>query len=281
VTKYLGILLLVVFGAMPVAAQTKLPIRIKCGGGALTDSKGQIWMADEGFSGGLVSETTGHVAGTADPNLFQTGRMAPDSGKLTYAFPVENGTYHVNLYFAELYQYDYRPRARLFDVKLQGGMFLDNFDIFGTVGAGAALVKGEDVKVTNGTLQIELDTVPGHDRAKVTAIEITQGTAAAPQLAVNFVYPDGTPVQGTLNYTVTTSQLKLGGKVPLVSGQANCVLYAAPQILGMVGQVQLNLSLTDTAGHTLWQVGMTLDSSNANINGVQSSALSVVVDKAP
>jgi len=54
---------------------------------------------------------------------------------------------------------------------------------------------------------------------------------------------------------------------------------APPQILGLVGQVQLNLSLTDTAGHVLWQIGMTLDSSNANINGVQSSALSVVVQK--
>ena len=57
------------------------------------------------------------------------------------------------------------------------------------------------------------------------------------------------------------------------------MIYAAPQILGLVGQVQLNLSLADTAGHTLWQIGMTLDSSNANIGGVQSSALSVVVQK--
>jgi hypothetical protein len=281
VRKYLGVLLMVVVASTPLAAQTKVPIRIKCGGGALTDSKGQIWTADEGFSGGLVSKTTGNVSGTPDPNLFQTGRTAPDSGKLTYTFQVANGTYHVNLYFAELNSGDYWRGARLFNVKLQGAPFLENFDIFGTVGAGKALVKSEDVTVKDGTLQIELDTISGHDRAKVTAIEITEGKdASAPQLALNFVYPDGTPVAGTLHYTVTTSQLKLGGNAPLANGQATCVLYAAPQILGLVGQVQLNLSLVDTAGHTLWQVGMTLDSSNANIAGVQSSALSVVVQKA-
>ena len=118
-------------------------------------------------------------------------------------------------------------------------------------------------------------------RSKILGIEIIPGagSAPAPQLALNFVYPDGTPVAGTLNYTVATSQTKLSGNTPLTNGQATAVLYAAPQILGLVGQVQLNLSLTDTAGHVLWQIGMTLDSSNANINGVQSSALSVVVQK--
>jgi len=150
------------------------------------------------------------------------------------------------------------------------------------VDAGTALTKGADVAVTNGAVNLEFDTVPGHDRAKILAIEIVPGTgtAPAPQLALNFVYPDGTPVAGTLNYTVTTSQTKLSGNTPLTNGQATAVLYAAPQILGLAGQVQLNLSLTDATGHVLWQVGMTFDSSSANISGVQSSALSVVVQKA-
>jgi len=280
VRKYLGLLALALLASMPAAAQTPTPIRVKCGGAALTDSSGQIWTADNGFNGGLVSKTTGAVSGTADPALFQTGRTAPDSGSLTYSFPVSNGSYHVNLYFAELNTGDYAKGARLFNVLLQGSSFLQNFDIFASAGGGAALIKGSDITVSNGAVQIELDTIPGHDRAKVTAIEITQGTGgSAPQLALNFVYPDGTPVSGTLNYTVTASQLKLSGNTPLVNGQASCVLYAAPQMLGLAGQVQLNLSLTDTAGRTLWQIGMTLDSSTANINGVQSSALSVVVQK--
>ena len=279
--KLLGIVSFVLLASLPATAQTQQPIRVKCGGSALTDSKGQVWAADFAFDGGLVSKTTGAVAGTADPELFQGGRTAPDSGTLHYNFPVSNGTYHLNLYFAELNHDDYSKGARLFNVLVQGSTYLSNFDIFGTVGSGAALIRGEDITVSNGAVALEFDTVPGHDRAKIIAIEILPGTSAAsaPQLALNFVYPDGTPVGGTLNYTITTSQLKLGGNTPLVNGQATAVLYAAPQILGLAGQVQLNMSLTDTAGHTLWQIGMTLDSSSANIGGVQSSALSVVVQK--
>jgi len=282
VRKLLGLLSLIALSSLPVAAQTQQPIRVKCGGRALTDSKGQLWAADFGFDGGSVSLMSGPVAGTSDPALYQAGRLAPDSGVLHYNFPVSNGTYHVDLYFAELASDDYRVGGRVFNVVLEGTQFLNNFDVFATVGAGKALIKGAEVTVTNGAVNLEFDTVPGHDRAKVLAIEIVPaaGPAPAPQMALNFVYPDGTPVSGTLNYTVTTSQTKLSGNTPLTNGQATAVLYAAPQILGLAGQVQLNLSLTDATGHILWQVGMTFDSSNANISGVQSSALSVVVQKA-
>jgi Malectin domain len=282
VRKLLGLLSLIALSGLPVAAQTQQPIRVKCGGRALTDSKGQLWAADFGFDGGSVSLMSGPVAGTSDPALYQAGRLAPDSGVLHYNFPVSNGTYHVDLYFAELASDDYRVGGRVFNVVLEGTQFLNNFDVFATVGAGKALIKGADVTVRNGAVNLEFDTVPGHDRAKVLAIEIVPaaGPAPAPQMALNFVYPDGTPVSGTLNYTVTTSQTKLSGNTPLTNGQATAVLYAAPQILGLAGQVQLNLSLTDATGHILWQVGMTFDSSNANISGVQSSALSVVVQKA-
>jgi hypothetical protein len=46
-----------------------------------------------------------------------------------------------------------------------------------------------------------------------------------------------------------------------------------------VGQIQLNLSLTDNAGHTLWQIGMTMDPTSVNFGSVQSSSLNVVVQK--
>jgi len=281
VRKLLGLLSLALLVTLPAAAQTQQPIRVKCGGPALMDSKGQLWAADFGFDGGTVSLMSGSVQGTTDPALYQGGRLAPDSGSLHYNFPASNGSYHVNLYFAELASGNYNIGGRVFNVLAEGNLFLKNFDIFAAAGAGTALIKSTDVTVTNGAVNLEFDTVPGHDKAKILAIEIVPGTssAAAPQLALNFVYPDGTPVSGTLNYTVSTSQTKLSGNTPLANGQATAVLYAAPQILGLAGQVQLNLSLTDTAGHTLWQIGMTLDSSNANINGVQSSALSVVVQK--
>ena len=276
--KFFGLVSLAFLVALPATAQTQQSVRVKCGGPAYTDVKGQAWAADNGYDGGLVSRTTGPVNGTSDTALYQTGRAAPDTGSLTYTFPVANGAYHVNLYFAELNPGNYSVGARVFNVKLQGNPSFRDVDIFATVGSNAALVKGADVAVTNGSVQIELDSVAGHDRAKVTAIEITQ-SANAPHMVLVFVYPDGTPVSGTLNYTMTTSLLKLGGSTPLVNGRADCVLFAAPQIMGLVGQVQLNLNLTDNAAHTLWQIGMNIDSTSVNLGNVQGSSVSVVVQK--
>jgi hypothetical protein len=279
VRKLFGMLSFLFLVSLPASAQTQQPIRVKCGGPAYTDSKGQAWAADNSFNGGLVSQITGPVSGTSDPALYQNGRLAPDSGSVIYNFPVANGTYHVNLYFAELSPGNHSVGARLFNVLLEGNPTFQNVDIFAAVGANAPLVKGTDIAVTSSAIQIELDTVPGHDRAKVEAIEIIPSTGNAPPLVLNFVYPDGTPVTGTLNYTMTTSALKLGGSTPLVNGQATCVLFTTPQMMGLIGNVQLNLSLADSAGHTLWQIGMTMDSTNVNLGAVQSSALSVVVQR--
>jgi Malectin domain len=277
--KVLGMLLLLALTGMPSVAQTQPNlIRIKCGGPAYTDSKHQAWAADYDSNGGLVSQMVGPVSGTPDAALYQHGRMPNDTEPLIYTFPLPNGAYHVNLYFAELNPGDEHVGGRVFNVKLQGNPVIQDLDIFKTVGANAALTLGSDIAVTKSEATIELDNIPGHDRGKVTAIEITQ-TQPAPELIMNFTYPDGTPVNGTLSYTMSTSALKLGGNAPLVDGQASCVLFAAPQILGLVGQIQLNLSLTDTAGHQLWQIGMTMDPTNINFGSIQKSSLNVTVQK--
>jgi hypothetical protein len=277
VRKAFGTLSLLFLMSLPAQAQTpQQPIRVKCGGLAYTDSKGQAWASDYDFSGGLVSATRGAVTGTSDPALFQNGRMPADTASLVYNFVVADGAYHVNLYFAELNPVNDVVGGRVFNVQAQGKLLLQDLDVFKTVGANAALVKSTDIAVTNGQVTIELDNVPGHDRGKITAIEITQ-SAEAPQLTLNFVHPDGTPVTGTLSYTMATSVLKLGGSTPLTDGQATCVLFAAPQILGLVGQIQVALSLTDTTGHTLWQIGMSMDPTGTNFGAVQSSTLNVIV----
>jgi hypothetical protein len=274
----IGFFLFLFLASLPAAAQTQQPIRIKCGGAAYTDSKHQNWAADSDNNGGLVSQLTGPISGTQDPALFQSGRMAPDTGPLIYTFPVANGAYHLNLYFAELNPADDHAGGRMFNVKVQGSVVMPELDVFSLVGANAALIKSRDVAVSDGSLQIEFDNLPGHDRGKVTAIEITQ-TQPAPELSMKFVYPDGTPVSGMLSYTMATSVLKVGGSTPLVNGQASCVLFGAPQILGLAGQIQLHLSLVDSIGHTLWTIGMTLDPTSVNFGLIQSSSLDVIVQK--
>jgi hypothetical protein len=280
VSKIIAILSFVFLLCLPAAAQTQQPIRVKCGGPGLTDSKGQVWSADFGFNGGTVSQAQGTVSGTSDPALYQHGRLSSsNTPPLIYTFPVADGSYHVNLYFAELFSGDDHAGSRVFNVKLQGSTVFQNLDVFAAAGANAALIKSADITVTNGAVQIELDTLAA-DHSKIEAIEIIPNSAASgPQMQLNFAYPDGTPVTGTLNYTVATSLLKLGGSSPLSNGQATCILFTSPQVMGLVGQFQLNLSLTDNSGHTLWQVAMTMDPTSVNFGAVQSSSLSVVVQK--
>jgi hypothetical protein len=164
----------------------------------------------------------------------------------------------------------------VFNVKIQGKVVFQNLDIFAEAGANASLIKGADAIVTNGVLHLEFDNVI--DNAKVNAIEILPG-ASGPSLLLNFKYPDGTPVAGTLAYTVSSSLLSFHGSSPLNNGQAQCVIFSNPSAMGISAQFQVNLSLTDTAGHTIWQFSVGMNPAQVNIGSVQSSALNVVVQK--
>lgn len=275
--KLFAVLTFVLALGFPKGVLAQQPIRVKCGGPAYTDSKGQVWQADYGFSGGILNPRSATIIGTADPTLYQTGRRNdPTVPPIQYNFPVTNGIYHVNLYFAETYYLAFMPGARVFNVKMQGNIVFQNLDIFAEAGADAALVKGADVTVTNGAVHMEFDNVV--DEAKINAIEILPG-ASGPSLLLNFKYPDGTPVAGTLAYTVSSSLLSFRGSSPLNNGQAQCVIYANPSSLGISTQFTVNLSLTDTAGHLIWQLSVGMNPAQVNIGAVQSSTLNVIVQK--
>jgi hypothetical protein len=262
----------------PTGAQAQQPIRVNCGGPAYTDSKGQVWQADTGFSGGNSETTNQQIGGTADQALSQSGRHnGGGSTVLSYAFPVANGTYNINLLFAETNPKLEYVGARVFNVKIQDALAFSKVDIFASAGARAALVKSTSVTVQDGTLKIELDNVT--QSAKVDAIEILPVPAQSPQLSLNFLYPDGTPVVGTLNYSVTSSLLSFQGNEPLNNGQAQCVLFASPSSMGISAQFQVVLSLTDSSGHVLWQITTEANPAQVNLATVQSSTLKVVVQK--
>jgi len=64
-------------------------------------------------------------------------------------------------------------------------------------------------------------------------------SVAMPQLNLNFVYPDGTPVAGSLNYKVTSGTVggtSLSGTQPLNAGRATCLLISSPKLLGLWAQ---------------------------------------------
>jgi hypothetical protein len=164
----------------------------------------------------------------------------------------------------------------VFNVKLQGALVFNNLDVFAVVGADTALIKGVDVTVTNGKIAIELDNIV--QNAKVNAIEILPGNPA-PQLALKFQYPDGTPVAGTFSYTITSTMLSFSGQEPLVNGQVTCSLLANPSTVGVSMQFTVKISLSDTVGHLLWDMNLGMNPAEVNLAAVQNSTMVVVVNK--
>jgi hypothetical protein len=275
VNKFFKLVALLAIAVWPAAAQTQPTIRINCGGGNYTDSKGQLWQADTAYNEGAASTIPDAIAGTVDPTLYQTARYSSNrETDMVYGFTVPNGQYHVNLYFAET---TFAAQgARVFNVKMQGLPVFSNLDIFAEAGAKAALIKGADITVSNGRVAIEFDDVM--QNASVNAIEILPGTSG-PQLALDFKYPDGTAVSGILHYTVSSALISFQGSVPLVNGQANCALFANPSSLGLSMQFTVNVSLSDAGGHLLWDMNLGLNPSQVNFAAVQSSTLTVTVQK--
>ena len=274
--KFLGIMAGFLLVCLPAAAQTQQPIRINCGGPAYTDTNGQVWQADTGYNTGTAFSISATTSGTTDPTLYQSYRYDGTSAPMIYSLPVANGSYRVNLLFAETNPTAQAVGARVFNVKLNGTLVLQNFDIYAAVGANAAVVEAFNTVVTNGSMAIEFDKLL--QNPKINAIEILP-LPNEPLLTLKFAYPDGTPVSGSLHYAMSTSLLTFGGSLPLVNGQATCVLVSSPAVLGLVGQTQVFLNLTDATGNMVWQVSMGLNPASADLSQMQNSTLNVILSK--
>ena len=151
------------------AAGTPL-YRIHAGGEQVTTSLG-AFAADQYAVGGSVFATDQPIAGTEDDALYQTERYG---NAFSYAFPVSRGQqYQVVLHFAEIYAT--QPGQRVFDVAAEGTKVLDNYDIYGKVGAFVATTERFTVTVTDDELNLAFSALAsegGVDNAKVAAIEI-------------------------------------------------------------------------------------------------------------
>ena len=99
----------------------------------------------------------------------------PASPELIYSFDIPNGTYLVNLYFAETFTGTSNPGDRVFDINIEGALIYDDFDAVAISGAaGAAVIRSAVITVSDGDgMQIEfLHT--GANNPAVKAIEVLQ-----------------------------------------------------------------------------------------------------------
>lgn len=167
--------------------------RVNCGGPEYTDENGNVWMADKRRSGnntwGSLSWTEEYagmpaffasqrsipapVKGTKDWALFQTLRYGRE--KLKYEFPVADGEYLVELYFAEPWfgvggGKDFSA-WRLFDVALNGNTVLHDLDLWKEAGVHGAVKKTFKVNVKGGKLSISFPKIKV-SQAVISAIAI-------------------------------------------------------------------------------------------------------------
>jgi hypothetical protein len=159
----------------PVTARLRLPLRIRSGGAAYTDSQGQSWLPDVGAAQGWPTSTEVPVSGTYDPALYQSARYS-ETGRLDYQFRVPNGNYTVSLKFAEIWYAG--AGKRVFDIALNGTAVSPQFDIVAAAGgASKAIDLSYPVKVTNRELAIALTA--RIDSPMINALEIRSGDPRA------------------------------------------------------------------------------------------------------
>lgn len=147
---------------LPLVFRPRLEYLVDCGSDvAYTDGAAQTWKADQAYQAGgwgYVGDTapfavSRSIDNTTDPTLYQTQRWS--EGAFGYQFDVPNGTYEVELHFAELYRRS--ANARKFDVILEGQTVLVDLDVFASAGgAFRALVRTFTVTVSDGQLNVDL-----------------------------------------------------------------------------------------------------------------------------
>lgn len=124
---------------------------LNAGGDTFVASNGVVYQADE-FGNGNAFSTVSAIGGTTDDGLYQTERWNP--GGFTYDVAVENGTYDVELNFAEIWGGASTGGKRVFDLFVEDTLVFDDLDISGTVGFNEALDLVGEVTVTDGSLTI-------------------------------------------------------------------------------------------------------------------------------
>jgi len=167
-------------GDVAVDAGTGRPVRLNgvnpidpnqsCRGQRI-DCNGDVWESDfnynhqsAAFECDLDDCTIGgieEIFGCTDENTNDIFRCehfsAPQWGDVAYSFDIPDGSYVVNVLFANIYSGTTDIGDRVFDVAFEGGILLDNIDPVAIAGAsGVASVRSVLVDVVDGNgLQIE------------------------------------------------------------------------------------------------------------------------------
>jgi hypothetical protein len=140
------------------------------------DRFGNQWSSDRYFTGGNSRQGTSNLyIPPTDPELFRTMR----EGDFTYTIPLKRDqAYEMRLYFVEP-QYRYGNRiggdgegSRIFQVRANGQVILDNFDIVEDSGFAPTTVRAfKDIAAAQDGM-LHLQFISHQDHSLVSAIEL-------------------------------------------------------------------------------------------------------------
>ena len=162
--------------------------RINCGGDAYTDEFGQHWLADDSLYSHSWGQDFGlhpfqasqrhnsdDIRGTKSDELFQFFRFGRH--RLWYDFPLPDGEYRIELYFAEPWHgkdggiSDDYEGLRIFDIAVNGKTVINDLDPWAEAGYCGAMKRVITAKAENGHLRISFPEVKA-GQAIIAAIAI-------------------------------------------------------------------------------------------------------------
>ncbi len=135
---------------------SKFVLRVNCAAyDPYTDKAGNLWLPDQYMEGdntwGVVDGMTADrgeldITGSDAPKIYETECYLMSA----YKFKVPNGKYTVRLHFAETYDGIMDEGERVFSVKINDKVVLENFDPYKEAGFQKPIVKEfKDVTITN------------------------------------------------------------------------------------------------------------------------------------
>jgi hypothetical protein len=238
-------------------------IRVDAGGPDYTDGSSNVWVADNGSTGGNAASCSAGTAGTVDPGLFLWEHV----GMSQYQFTgLTNGMYHVDLFMAETYYA--AVGQRIASATANGQAIYTNYDIYANAGAFKAVTKSINVAVNSGTLTLGFSSTV--DLATVSAIHIF-----LPSTAIS-------PGSAALSAVASLSAVGHGVSTGAKALSATAVLQASAVGTPPQGSAALTAHATLTvaapagyqSGYTLGYAGVSTASTTASL--IASSALSVL-----
>jgi N-acetylneuraminic acid mutarotase len=150
------------------------PLLINCGGPEVVAATGNCcWCGDIGFENGSTKffNPNAEVFNTDDDEVFDRMRESnfPSFQDVNYRLPMGDGFYRVKFHLAE--RAFSSTGQRVLDLSVEGVRVAESLDLIADPGFATALVKGFDVEVTDGVLDINIHA-QANQRAIVAALEI-------------------------------------------------------------------------------------------------------------